>query len=89
MKEEPKMSSWVLVVVFGVLAVLFAVFGLQQQTEAAAMKEELAQSRAQSQAAEQEAIRQHKLCEEMTRQAAAMNATLKSQLEECQKNKGK
>lgn len=89
MKEEPKMSSWVLVVVFGVLAVLFAVFGFQQQTEAAAMKEELAQSRAQSQAAEQEAIKQHILCEAMAIKATAVNADLMNKLEECQKNRSK
>ena len=89
MNEEPKKSSWVLVVVLGVLASLFAVFGFQQQMEASAMKDELAQSRAQVQAAEQAAIMQQKLCVERTMRAEEMNAVLSAQMVECQKNKSK
>ena len=85
--KEAKTGSWVLVVVLGVLAVLFAVFGFQQQTEASTMKEELAQSRAQVQAAEQAAYQQQKLCVERVKQAEDMNAVLRVQIAEGKKNK--
>ena len=89
MNEEPKMSPWVMVVVFGVLAVLFAVFGFQQQTEATAMKEELEQFRTQIQLVEREAAKQQVLSAEMAKTANEVNTNLASQLEECQKKRNK
>lgn len=78
-----------MVVVFGVLAVLFAVFGFQQQTEAAAMKDEMRQLQTQIQLVEREALKQATLGAEMAKQASEMNSSLTTQLEECKKNKGK
>ena len=85
MKEKKGMNPWVFTAVIGVLAILFSVFGMQQQTEALEAREEVKQLKMQlevanNRAAEQEraAMQNRKLAEEQTQRAIL-------QLQECVK----
>lgn len=83
MNDKTKTNPRVLVVVFGVLAVLFAVFGFQQQMEAAAMKKELEELRTQIQDVIRQAQEQQALGAEIAKQANERQADLSSQLANC------
>ena len=85
MKEKKGMNPWVFTAAIGVLAILFSVFGMQQQTEALEAREEVKQLKMQlevanNRAAEQEraAMQNRKLAEEQTQRAIL-------QLQECVK----
>ncbi|MBL7863376.1 MAG: hypothetical protein JNK10_00770 [Cyclobacteriaceae bacterium] len=85
MKSNPK----VFIVAMGVITILFAVFGLQQQTDAQAAREESEQLRLQLQQALTDARRSEVLAVEMTRHAEERERMAAEQLAECLKGKGK
>ena len=85
MKEKKGMNPWVFTAVIGVLAILFSVFGMQQQTEALEAREEVKQLKMQLEVAnnraaelERAAMQNRKLAEEQTQRAIL-------QLQECVK----
>jgi hypothetical protein len=83
-----KISPWIFVVV-GVLTVLFAVFGLQQQTDALAAKEQVELLKVQLQLTVTEASHQRDLAAEMAAHATRREQELAGKLEDCMKSKRK
>lgn len=85
MKSNPK----VFIVAMGVITILFAVFGLQQQTDAQAAKKESEQLKVQLTQALNEAVRQRDMAAESARRANEQERLIAGQLEDCLKGKGR
>jgi len=85
MKSNPK----VFIVAMGVITILFAVFGLQQQTDAQAAREESEQLKVQLTQALNEAVRQRDMAAESARRAHEQERLIAGQLEDCLKGKGR
>lgn len=87
MSGNGKLNPWIFVVVTGVLAILFAVFGLQQQTEELAVKAELGQARLEIEVTKNRAVALQKLAIEKVKNVEAREKVLIGKLEECMKGK--
>ncbi|MDZ4714954.1 MAG: hypothetical protein SH819_05740 [Cytophagales bacterium] len=89
MKNNTKISPWVTILVMGVVAILFAVFGFQQQTEAMAAREELNLLRSQVIEIERKAADQQAEAIGLAMRARDQEAKLAAQLAECLRIKQK